>query len=1195
MAISAGVLGLVLAVMAADADSASDPISLLLERIVYQTQGWGEMGINTCTHAPQVTPKPLRIGDASFAQGIGTHAPGEIMLDLAGEFLRFEANIGVQRQEHNQGSVVFQVFVDGAKRFDSGVMRESDPARPISIPVEGAYELRLAVTDAGDGIICDCADWADARLVPNPNATPAPIRETADIAPFARVMTWDPNRMEGTKATRIQEFPAEDLFLGRPLVISAQDAYAAPAYGNGLKCIGLEWAERRIVREMGIEFAETAPDSQGARLECWAGESPWQGAWKPLPGEILRDGAFWRAKVRLAGSAGISTGSEKWRWVFPAAMPPAPIRRFTACTGYPWQTAAFRIEMETPAPEQRGEIEMYNGAILPAEGGPAALGYAWPLTEPATLQIQFSRAGACKTNRTVLRFRLPGAAFGVAVDDVLEKGCVYVPCAGLYITQADNPQTLNGYKNEIADRKTILERVRELPDQTFAQAMEKVHNPIQDNGPMMLSLACDNRKFVAYEDGSVLFDLYDGPEMAEIPIPKQYKAVPAFGKANPETFARHLEGGWLPIPVIEGKDAGIIYRQSSMVAPLDDKPIPDSNGWLYDHAVAVAGFTAENTSAAPAGAEVRWTFTGAPVLAAAPVQGGVAFTTPEGRTAALLRLPEESLFAAALEPDAVVLRATIPSGGTAGAALFLPAWKAAPEEWAALQCGKKWEESVREYWQNALAPAADIETPDAFLNNIIRASQVHCLLAARSEERGQRVSAWISSDRYGPLESEAHAVIRGMDLIGQQEYARRALDYFIHRYAPEGFLTTGYTLMGAGWHLWTLAEYCRRSDNRDWLESNAPEITRVCQWIARQCEKTKHEELGRRVPEYGLFPPGVTADWNRFAYRFIQEGHYYAGLHQAAEALAGIGAPEAPQLLAEAAAFRENILRAYAWSQAQSPVQCLADGTWVPAYPSMLGCFGRVEDIIPGEDANRSWAYDVEVGAHHLVMHGVLDPGSPETDWIMNHMEDFWFLHGGMGDYSTERNQADWFNLGGFAKVQPYYARNAEICALRDDIKPFIRSYFNTIPTLLSRENLSFWEHYHNTGGWNKTHETGYFLTQSRTMLLMERGNELWLAPFVTDQWLKDGQRLVIRNAPTAFGPMSYEIDSHLAQGYIAARIVPPVRKPPEAILLRVRAPEGKHPRAAVSTPAADCALVPEKEAVRIVPNGQPVEIRIDY
>ena len=72
-------------------------------------------------------------------------------------------------------------------------------------------------------------------------------------------------------------------------------------------------------------------------------------------------------------------------------------------------------------------------------------------------------------------------------------------------------------------------------------------------------------------------------------------------------------------------------------------------------------------------------------------------------------------------------------------------------------------------------------------------------------------------------------------------------------------------------------------------------------------------------------------------------------------------------------------------------------------------------------------------------------------------------------------------------------------------------------------------------GGWNKTHETGWFLCQSRIMLVAEHGDELWLAPFVTSEWLKDGQRIAVTNAPTDFGRVSYTIQSAVSEQYIDA------------------------------------------------------------
>ena len=133
----------------------------------------------------------------------------------------------------------------------------------------------------------------------------------------------------------------------------------------------------------------------------------------------------------------------------------------------------------------------------------------------------------------------------------------------------------------------------------------------------------------------------------------------------------------------------------------------------------------------------------------------------------------------------------------------------------------------------ALAPATQIETPDQALNHIIWSSQVRCLIAARNEADGARVAPWIAAMSYGPLESEAHSVIRGMDFLGHADFARRGLEYFIHRYNTNGFLTTGYTTFGTAWHLWTVGEHYQLTQDREWLGRMAPELRRVGEWILR--------------------------------------------------------------------------------------------------------------------------------------------------------------------------------------------------------------------------------------------------------------------------------------------------------------------------------------------------------------------------
>ncbi len=1187
-----------------DEVTSDDLTQVLDDRMLYFTQGWGEMGINTAVKPTDGrAPMPLQIKDTKYAKGIGTHAPSEIVIELNGDYTALAGEIGVQQQDHNAGSVVFQVYVDDQLKFDSDVMHESDEPRKLGVNIAGGRTLRLVVTDAGDGITCDCADWADARLVKVFPPKEHPASEMTDMAPFARVVASDPHREEGTKATRIEEFPAADVYL-ETNVASKEGLYPVPTAADGVGCIGLVWAERRLLKSLALEFPEGAdmPDRQSARVQFWLGESPWQGAWKPLRGDIAAEGRRWTIPVSSKANPELPrTGVEKIRWVFPAGQCPAAVKQFFAFTRSQWDMASLRIEVASPTPGAMGSAEIYNGerirrtdkhdgfAVEPRQ-------WTWDTSAGCQFTVHYTKPKPWKSDRTILRLVLPQGACGVAVEDVVRDGCVYVPDRGLYVATATTSLSLAEYAQSIQNKKLVLDQVREMPDQSFAQALDKTHNPVQNLGPMMISLACDNHKFIAHREGAIQF----APFGAEAEDEKgrmrlAYQLTPRFGSGKNESVERHLEGGWLPAPVTTVREGDIAYRLCSFVAPTGLAPATAPQ-WLNDRPVCVGDFLIENTGEKPAAAALQLNLSGEdkPCPPAKAAEG--AFFVHAGDLIALVDTRAAAPLTCELRDNAVHLTGSLPAHAKAHCYVYLPGWKAAAESFRVEANPERLFGNLKTYWEHALADAAQIETPDPLLTNVIRASQVHCLLAARNELGGKNVAAWIGSDRYGPLESEAHSVILGMDLMGQTEFARRALDFFIQRYNAHGYLTTGYTLMGTGWHLWTLARHFALTGDRAWFDTVAPKVAGVCQWIGQQCQKTKCDPVDlEQTPEYGLVPPGVGADWNRFAYRFAVEANYYAGLHDAASALASIEHPNANRLLEQAKTFRDDLLRAYRWNQGKAPALALPNGTYVPSYGGMLYSFGASGEMIPGEDGNRSWAYDVELGSHHLIPLGVLDPQGIDATEIVNHMEDVWFLHTGMCDYPEAKNLADWFDMGGFSKVQPYYTRNAEIYALRDDVKPFIRSYFNALAAMLSLENLSLWEHFHNTGAWNKTHETGWFLVQTRTMFVTERGDELWLAPFLPSSWLDDGKTVSVKNAPTAFGPVSYTITSSAAQGHIDAVVEPPTRSAPKRIALRVRHPQGFPVQSVAVNGLADVQFDAAKTCVYLEPQPEPITVHVAY
>ncbi len=367
-------------------------------------------------------------------------------------------------------------------------------------------------------------------------------------------------------------------------------------------------------------------------------------------------------------------------------------------------------------------------------------------------------------------------------------------------------------------------------------------------------------------------------------------------------------------------------------------------------------------------------------------------------------------------------------------------------------------------------------------------------------------------------------------------------------------------------------------------------------WIVRQIAKTRQTGPdGRPVRGYGLMPPGVLADWNVYAQHFCMNAYYAAGLRELGEALKSLGHPDAVEFEREGRALAEATRIAFEGVCREAPVVPLRSGIWVPFYPGQPHTPGPVARAYPGEDAGRSWAYNVELGAHQMVPAGVLAADDRRVGWMLEHLEDRAFLESGWFDYPAAENERDWFNLGGFSKVQPYYCRNAEIYGLRDDVRPFLRSYFNSLASLVNREVLTFWEHFHHSGAWDKTHETGYFLHQTRTMLVQERGDRLWLAPFVPAAWLRDGRRIQVANAPTRFGPVGYRIESHLGDGYIEAVVDAPRRAPATPLAIRLRHPDGRPPRAVLvdGRPAEDGRV--DADAIRWQPAAPRTLVRALY
>src|SRR5579872_1918084 len=120
------------------------------------TQDWGQPQRNR-----SVDGHALMVHGQRFAHGIGTHAISHFEIALDGKASMFNSQCGVDDEATPRGSVSFEVWVDGKRRAATPVIHKGQGPAALSVSLQGARHISLVVTDGGDGIDNDHADWID--------------------------------------------------------------------------------------------------------------------------------------------------------------------------------------------------------------------------------------------------------------------------------------------------------------------------------------------------------------------------------------------------------------------------------------------------------------------------------------------------------------------------------------------------------------------------------------------------------------------------------------------------------------------------------------------------------------------------------------------------------------------------------------------------------------------------------------------------------------------------------------------------------------------------------------------------------------------------------------------------------------------------------------------------------------------------
>ncbi|WP_297860039.1 NPCBM/NEW2 domain-containing protein [Meiothermus sp.] len=249
---------------------------------VTATNGWGPVERDQSNGETVAGDgRTLTLNGVTYAKGLGAHASSEIVYSLEANCSRFQAVVGLDDEIDTQtqwGSVVFQVFADGVSLFNSGVMRGNSPSQAIDVDVTGRQQLRLVISDGGDNVYYDHANWANARLVCagstgllNPTGFTASATSPTSIA-----LSWNPSsgatgyilerRTPSTSFTQIAT-PTATTFTDTDLTASTTYTYRVKAT-NGTEIT------------TGVETSTTTPAANPQQTP-YGRSTPW-----PVPGLI---------------------------------------------------------------------------------------------------------------------------------------------------------------------------------------------------------------------------------------------------------------------------------------------------------------------------------------------------------------------------------------------------------------------------------------------------------------------------------------------------------------------------------------------------------------------------------------------------------------------------------------------------------------------------------------------------------------------------------------------------------------------------------------------------------------------------------------------------------------------------------------------------------------------------------------------
>jgi hypothetical protein len=441
-------------------------------------------------------------------------------------------------------------------------------------------------------------------------------------------------------------------------------------------------------------------------------------------------------------------------------------------------------------------------------------------------------------------------------------------------------------------------------------------------------------------------------------------------------------------------------------------------------------------------------------------------------------------------------------------------------------------------WQALLDGGSQIVVPEALVNNAWRGLVAGCFTMLKTNSMN-----YSHGNQYERLyQAECGDSARGLALFGHTQEAAKMIPPLLD------YTRDGLRFHNAGFKLQTLSHYY-------WLTRDSNFINSVrAKWL----DEVKRIVEGREK-DSGLFPrEQYCGDIFTKVYSLHSNGACWRGLRDFSAVLDDLGEHvEAERLRKVAVEFRQAIITATEKSEYKD-----AQPPFIP-----VALFGEEKpyDPLTGSMLGSYW----DLIAPYMLGSGMFGPGSARERAIVDYLQE----RGGICMGMIRFHQHSGLFANEDALDDLYGLRYTTKLLQLDEVDRALVSFYGKLAQGLTRDTFIGGE----GSSLRALDEFGrpmylppnssgnaFFLWTLRYLLVQDWDMDDDGAPetlrlcFATPKrWLADGKTISVKRAPTAFGPISFTIESKLTQKQILAKLELPTRNPATKTLLRIRAPDG--------------------------------------